>query len=260
MFFALSKIFALVSSPVTYIIGLVCLAAFTKKRWIRGSAHFLAIIILLACSNKRLYYQTVQSMTAPYIVKGMPEKTYAYGIVLGGFADYDSIRRSIDFNEAADRLIDAARLYRLGVLKKIIVSGDGSDIDVPGHRSDSRILLSLLKSWGVNPGDVILEKRARNTRQNATYSYQLVGDSLRSQPSLLITSGIHMKRSLQCFQAIGIHPDPYATDINMAPQYEWTNIFPDFQYLGKWQYILHEWIGAIVYNIVGYGRGIPEKK
>ena len=254
MFFALSKIFALVSSPVTYIIGLVCLAALSKKRWIRGSAYLLAIAILLACSNKWFYYKTIQSLAAPYIVKGMPERTYAYGIVPGGFADYDSIRHSIDFNEAADRLIDAARLYRLGVLKKIIVSGDGSDIDVPGHRSDPGVLLSLLKSWSVNPKDVVLEQQARNTRQNATYSYQLVGDSLRTQPSLLITSGLHMKRSLQCFQAIGIHPDPYATDINMAPQYEWTDIFPDFQYLGKWQYILHEWIGGIVYSMVGYGQ------
>jgi len=254
MFFALSKIFALLASPVTYVIGLVCLAALTKKKWIRGIAYFLAVVILLACSNKWLYYRMVQSMAAPYIVEGTPGKTYAYGIVLGGFADYDSIRHSIDFNEAGDRLIDAARLYRLGVLKKIVITGDGSSMDVPRHRSDPRVLLSLLKSWGVPRKDVILERRARNTRQNATYTYQLLGDSLRSQPSLLITSGVHMKRSLQCFEAIGIHPDPYATDINMAPQYEWIDVFPDFQYLSKWQYILHEWIGGAVYSVVGYGK------
>ena len=252
MFFALSKIFALIASPVTYVIGFICLAAFTKRRWIRKIAYFMAILIMLFCSNKWIYNKTVQSMAAPYIVEGTPGKTYAYGIVLGGFADYDSIRHSIDFNEAGDRLIDAARLYHLGVLKKIVVTGDGSSMDVHHHHSDPNVLLSLLESWGVPRQDVILERRARNTRQNATYTYQLVGDSLRSRPSLLITSGVHMKRSLQCFEAIGIHPDPYGTDVNMAPQYEWIDVFPDFQYLSKWQYLLHEWIGGAVYHLMSW--------
>ena len=31
--------------------------------------------------------------------------------------------------------------------------------------------------------------------------------------------------------------------------YEWMDILPDFQYLYKWQFILHEWIVLLVYNL-----------
>jgi len=44
----------------------------------------------------------------------------------------------------------------------------------------------------------------------------------------------------------------------MAPRHEWTDLFPDFRYPGKWQYVLHEWIGGIVYSLAGYGK--EEKK
>jgi len=247
MFFIVSKIFAWISSPVTYVIFLVALAVWTKRKWIKTSAWSLAVLIILICSNKWIYNETMRAMSAPYVA--MPAKTYDYGVVLGGFADFDKQRRRIEFYDAADRLIDAAILYRKGVVRKIVVTGDGSHLNVPAHTSDPEVLLSLLEGWGVNRQDIILENRARNTKQNASYTLELIGDSLRNRPVLLITSAFHMKRSLKVFERIGIHAEPYGTDVIMKPQYEWMDFLPDFQYLYKWQFILHEWIGLLVYEI-----------
>jgi uncharacterized SAM-binding protein YcdF (DUF218 family) len=249
MFFIVSKIFAWIASPVTYVIVLVALAVRLRKRWMKKTAWALAALILLVCSNKWIYNETMRAMSAPYVV--MPAKTYDYGIVLGGFADFDTQRHRIEFYDAADRLIDAAILYRKGVIRKMVVTGDGSHLNVPAHTSDPQVLLSLLEGWGVKRQDIILENRARNTKQNASYTLELIGDSLRSQPVLLITSAFHMKRSLEVFERIGIHADPYGTDVIMEPQYEWIDFLPDFQYLYKWQFILHEWIGLIAYKLAG---------
>jgi len=247
MFFIVSKIFAWIASPVSYLIVLVALAVWTKKKWLKTTAWMLAILVMLICSNKWIYNETMRAMSTPYIVE--PVKTYTYGIVLGGFADFDKQRHRIEFYDASDRLIDAATLYRKGIIKKMVVTGDGSHLNVPTRTSDPEVLLSLLEGWGVNRRDIILENRARNTKQNASFTLDLIGDSLLSQPVLLITSAFHMKRSLQVFERIGIHPDPYGTDVIMNPQYEWMDFLPDFQYLYKWQFILHEWIGLIVYKI-----------
>lgn len=209
----------------------------------------LAIAVTLICSNKWVFNETIRVMSAPYVSE--PVKTYQYGVVLGGFADFDLQRNRVEFYEGADRLIDAVTLYQKGTIKKLVVTGDGSHMNLPTHKADPEVLLSLLESWGVKRADIILENRARNTKQNASYTLELIGDSLLTQPVLLITSAYHMKRSLRVFERLGIHPDPYGTDVIMNPQYEWIDIFPDFQYLGKWQIILHEWIGLVVYEITG---------
>ncbi|MEL7588477.1 MAG: YdcF family protein [Prolixibacteraceae bacterium] len=249
MFFIISKIFAWIASPVTYIIIFVALAVWTKKKWLKRTAWVLPIGVTLLCSNKWVYNETMRAMSAPYITE--PVKTYQYGVVLGGFADFDLQRNRVEFYEGADRLIDAVTLYQKGIIKKVVVTGDGSHMNLHTHKADPEVLLSLLESWSVKRADIILENRARNTKQNAAYTLELIGDSLLTQPVLLITSAYHMKRSLRVFERLGIHPDPYGTDVIMDPQYEWIDVLPDFQYLGKWQTILHEWIGLVVYEITG---------
>lgn len=242
----------MIASPVTYLIGLVCITALTKKRWLRKISYVLAAFILLFCSNKWIYNEVVKAHTMPYIGQPAPEKIYEYGIVLGGFSGYDPGLHRVDFNEAADRLTEAVRLYHQGTVKKLIITGDGSVADTPRQLNDPEVLLSMLEDWGVKRPNVILERKARNTRENAVFTLRLIGDSLLSRPSLLITSAVHMKRSLACFERIGMHPVPYVTDMSLDPQYHWMDMLPDFSFLTKWQELLHEWIGSTVYELMGW--------
>jgi len=49
------------------------------------------------------------------------------------------------------------------------------------------------------------------------------------QPLLTAFAADYLGRAhetLVAVLAIGIHPDPYVTDVNMAPRYEWTDLFP----------------------------------
>jgi len=252
MFFILSKIFALTASPVTYLIVLVCLAALCKRRRIKQVSYFLAVFILLFCSNKWVYNEVVKASAMPYIGKIDTVKTYKYGIVLGGFSSYDPGLHRVDFNENADRLTEAVRLYHKRIIKKIIIAADGSIADIPGQQNDPEVLLSMMEEWGVKRSDIILERKARNTRQNAVFTLRLIGDSLLCSPSLLITSAMHMERSLRCFEKVGIHSVPYVTDVSIDPQYLFTDIFPDFSLFSKWQGIFHEWIGSFVYGLRGW--------
>ena len=55
--------------------------------------------------------------------KNKSTKKNDYGIVLGSFSSYNPEDKMINFNEHGDRLISAIKLYNLGIIKKIIVSG-----------------------------------------------------------------------------------------------------------------------------------------
>ncbi len=70
---------------------------------------------------------------------------------------------------------------------------------------------------------------------------------------LLITSATHIERSLKCFAKVRLHPDYYAVNIYDAP----TNInhrsfYPSWDAAVKWQELMNEWIGDIVYKMMGY--------
>ena len=252
MFFILSKIFALTASPVTYLIVLVCVAALSKRRRVKQVSYILAVFILLFCSNKWTYNKVVKACAMPYINQIDTVKVYKYGIVLGGFSGYDQRLQRVDFGENADRLTEAVRLYHKKTIKKIIITGDGSTSDIPGQQNNPEVLLSMMEEWGVKRSDIILERKARNTRQNAVFTLRLIGDSLLCSPSLLITSVTHMKRSLKCFEKVGIRSVPYVTDVSIDPPYLWTDIFPDFSLFSEWQKIIHEWIGSFVYGLKGW--------
>ena len=69
-----------------------------------------------------------------------------------------------------------------------------------------------LADLGMPLEDVILETRANNTWENATFTLELIGNSMKTESTLLITSATHMRRSLWTFHAAGLNPDTYITD------------------------------------------------
>ena len=96
--------------------------------------------------------------------------------------------------------------------------------------------------------DVILETKAWNTQENATFTLELVGDVLKTEPSLLITSAVHMRRSLMTFRREGILAEPYITDTPVQIGDERPSWVPSLAVLLKWSELLHEWIGYVVYQ------------
>ena len=61
------------------------------------------------------------------------EKSYSYGIVLGGFSEYDKKKDRIEFNDCGDRLSYAIHLYNKGIIKKILVSGGNGQLINEGY-------------------------------------------------------------------------------------------------------------------------------
>ena len=47
---------------------------------------------------------------------------YDIGVVLGGVSTYDAKNSTINFNKNADRLIYAEKLYREGIINKILIN------------------------------------------------------------------------------------------------------------------------------------------
>lgn len=243
--------------PFTWVLGLLTAVFFVRKHkgWRRGF-FFGAFVILLIFTDRPLQQVAQYQRTKGYATLLPAKPHYQVAIVLGGFGrKMDSTSgQFVPFRDRGSRLSEAIRLQKMGVVDKILISGDECiAIDRKGNTT-APLFLQYMQQFGIPDSCFILEQHARNTRENATHSIAML-DSLHipADSCLLVTSASHMNRSLACFQAEGWTLDSYATNIYPKPEgITWNNFLPSGHTLMDWEELINEYIGEIAYSIAGY--------
>ncbi len=251
MFFVLSKLLHFLITPLYWIIILAILLLFFKSSILKKRIKFLIIIILLLFTNPWIYRSLVQQWQTPQTVI-KEGKQYSVGILLGGFTMYDRFDTGY-FGNNADRFIQTANLYHTGKIKKILMTGGVGKL-LQNEPTEAAFVKKELLRNGILAEDIIIEDRSRNTYENAIFSKRIV-DSLRLDPPYaLVTSALHMPRSLTVFQKAGFQSiDPIPCDYKVIKgRFSILDlIVPDIRLLYDWQYFLHELVGLVIYRITG---------
>jgi uncharacterized SAM-binding protein YcdF (DUF218 family) len=152
---------------------------------------------------------------------------------------------------SADRVWHAARLYHAGKAPVILVSGGVMGWEGE-RRSGAQAMREFLIDLGVPTEAVLIEDRSRSTRENAVFSAQILRDQGFDR-ALLVTSALHMHRSLATFRAVGLNPVAAATDFEVMPEPNHIKRWlPDAEALHDSTRALHEYIGLITYRLRGW--------
>jgi uncharacterized SAM-binding protein YcdF (DUF218 family) len=245
MFFIASKLLAFLSKPIIWIFFLVLSSLIFKNK--RRKLLITSLVFFYFFSNEFIADEFSKLWQVPAKHINDIEKRYDYGVVLGGYSSYNQRTNQINFNESGDRLISAIELYKLGKIKKILISGGNGELINDGMR-ESAWSKDFLLNMGIDKADIILEDSSRNTMENAQYTARLLQED---HNTLLITSANHMKRATYCFKKQNIKHDTFPTDgikNNITLHFGYLFI-PDSKVLKQWESLIHEWIGYIVYRI-----------
>ena len=113
-------------------------------------------------------------------------------------------------------------------------------------------LRDYLLSKSIPIEDIIIETISRNTKENAINSVKILKTKYDDGKFLLITSAGHIKRAQLCFRKAGLTITPYPTDCitsyrNFSIEYI---LIPRVEAIEKWEGLINEWIGYIVYRII----------
>jgi len=148
------------------------------------------------------------------------------------------------------------RLYRaFQIYKKtgseIIIAG-GNVYDQEG-KSISKVMGTVLESWGVPSKMIRLEEKSKTTWENAVYSLELIEQTVKN--IILVTSALHMPRSYHTFRKV--IDEKGRTDISLIPypgDYRVENVpmslasfLPSSGCLDTFSDAFHEWLGNIFY-------------
>jgi len=156
-----------------------------------------------------------------------------------------------DLNAAADRVWHAARLYHAGKAPKVILSGGRNNwqYDWPTQAETMAIFLVAL---GVPPDVILLEEKSLTTYENAIYCLEMMHHQGMVN-ALLVTSALHMPRSMAVLKSYDFNVIPVATDFEAVIQpRSSSNWLPSAFALQRSTYALHEWIGLAVYRLRGW--------
>ncbi len=250
MFFVLSKVLYFLLIPLLWILGLLVAARIVKNKILKHRLRITAIIITLIFSNPYLYRLLVFSWQYKPTVIEMG-KNYSVGILLGGMAGYDKHGNGF-FNESCDRLIATETLYHSGIIKKILISG-GNGALTKNQPAEAFFLQQVLLKNGVKKEDILIEPLSRNTYENGVFSKKILDSIKLMPPYILITSAIHMKRSVAVFKKQGIQIIPYTSDYKVIEENNnfYNTIIPSAKVLDNWQDYIKEVVGYYVYKLTG---------
>lgn len=179
---------------------------------------------------------------------------YDGAIVLGGIGEIDMRLQKINFGWSADRLFQILPYYYNGRIKKIIFTGGSGSIEF-AEKKEGVFVKKYLQSINIPDSAMVVESESRNTYENAVFTKKMM-DSLHIKGNfLLVTSAYHMPRSMAVFKKAGFtNLTPYITN-KISGERRFTPdhlLIPNINALFSIHFLIHEWLGYIVYKVKGY--------
>lgn len=247
MLFIISKLCNFLLYPINWIFFFLILGGFFRGRSARGKGaawYITAFVCFLIFTNTQLATLALDIWSRQYNRPLPAGQVYDIAIVAGGGVEYSPAWHQIDYNWAGDRLVEAIRLYRLGVVRKLYLSGDEAFNDFDGVNYAPEFL-RYMEQMGVSSSDIVLEQEAQTTAENVRYLRKLLPEG--ESPILVITSGWHMRRVMKGFAGSGFNLVPYAVDVpSIRPHQQWQEYLPTWRASLMWGQLFHEMAGLLI--------------
>ena len=258
MLIFLSKLLAFILYPV----GISCALSFIgiaaillKKRRAALFSFLLSALILCVFSMPLVSHWLIRDLEKKFD----PPATFPHVsaiVVLGGSTEPAvPPRRYVETNGFGDRIFHALRLAKAHYAPYIICTGGKISYlhDFPGSEAES--MAQILKEFGeFDTTSIIIEDKAQNTHDHGPKVAQILNSKGLKKEIILITSAMHMYRSVKIFKKYGFTVYPAPTDYwtETKTQLNIFCFFPDANSLNASTVALHEYYGLVAYKLLGW--------
>jgi len=226
-----------------------------------ASARRFVIIVVVAYAAASFY--PVSHAVASFVSRGYRPfqasdvpggRTAVVVLGSGSFTarDWAENRLSIPDPVGADRVIEAARVYRL-IDPVVMVSSGGSVGSMDPNAPGGRVMADLLLQLGIPASRLMLELESQTTHDEAVIVKRMLAP-LRVEHVVVVTSDIHMRRAVGTFRAEGLPVVPaIARSPHVQPPWDIV-LLPSQPGLTEAQDAMHELLGIAYYAAHGWFR------
>ncbi|MCA6502548.1 MAG: YdcF family protein [Pseudanabaena sp. M135S2SP2A07QC] len=233
------------------------LISLLKKNRFASTLIAIALITLLLSSNEIFSKWLVRSLEWQYLPNSDIPKAEAIVVLGGGTRPRIAPRPWYEVNEAGDRILYSSWLYKQGKAPLVIVTGGRAEWLGDGGNPESEDMAAIAKFMGVPSSAIIQESQSFNTRDNAINTKEILAKKGINK-ILLVTSALHMPRSIEIFRKVGVEAIALPTDF-LSVQNENNKGFalildflPSVDALKNTTNAIKEYIGLLVYQLAGW--------
>jgi len=217
----------------------------------------VALVVLLCSSNEIISKLIVRSLEWQYLPNGELPQSEAIIVLGGGTRPRIPPRPWYEVNEAGDRILYGSWLYKQGKAPLLVVTGGRADWYGEGGNPESEDMAAIAEAMGVPASAIIQESQSFNTRDNAVNTKHIL-DQRGINKVLLVTSALHMPRSMEIFRKVGLEVIPAPTDFlsvnneNIKGLAIVLDLLPSAEALKNTTNALKEYIGLFIYQLAGW--------
>ena len=244
------------------VVGLACVWSrryLKLGRWLIAAGLALLVVLsywpvpaLLLC---RVGHASAPfDITDPVLSTIGPNESVSIGVLCGGGLSADE---SLSANSRANstfmyRFMEGVRIYRLLPNSRLLVS-----VSRPRNlASATAVLVELADLVGIPPEHVVPIIGASTTADES----RLFRDQVGTRPFVLVTSALHMPRSLLLFRQHGMHPIPAPLGVRGLEEkrpFSFSDIYPNAARLTVVDDALHEALGMLWAWVRGPVKALP---
>ena len=255
LFFVLSKTLGFMLMPSNFLMGLGVIGAILlATRWRRLGRRLMATaaVLLAVCAFSPLGYALLYPLEQRFPpwdpARGAPD-----GIVILGAsieADLSAAHGVPVVRGVPDRIIRAAMLAHAYPNARIIFSGGSANL-ISNDAREADFAAAIFEGLGIAKSRLIMERRSRNTLENAEFSRDLANPK-PGERWLVVTSAFHMPRSVGLFRKAGFPVEPFPVDWRVGDRGD----LGSFALLGaeglsRTDTGAREWMGLVAYRLTG---------
>jgi len=248
--------FLLFSVTGVVVVALIAAALLGRRTSAFGRLVVAAIVAFALLSVYAVDYVLGRPLVAgyhPFSRLDVPEGRTA--IVLLGAGPETAVDWSYDHVSVAGpleaaRTLEAARVFRM--MPQAVVISSGGPAGLP-YDSSAETMKRLLLRLGVPESQIVLEPTSRTTHDEAVLIRPMI-DRLGVDHVVLVTSDVHMRRSMATFRRAGMEAIPAIARDPRSVNSWFFWLLPTSGGLTYASLIMHEYAGLVVYGARGWLR------
>jgi uncharacterized SAM-binding protein YcdF (DUF218 family) len=202
----------------------------------------MLVMVMLPWTAAKVGY----ALESKYPPKSVTEYPSADAIVLlgGGLGPVRSGFPHTECYAASDRVLMAFRLWKAGKAPVIIPTGELAALSEK----------PILEMMGVPSSAILTEDQARDTAENADYTFKLLANR-KCKRVFVVTSSWHLKRTMMLFNAPQMEFIPVSCDTEASLTLAQWSVMPLWQKLPTFQAgaltmtYAKEWLGVLFYSL-----------
>ncbi len=251
----LSKTLGIMLLPTNLLIGIGVVGALLMATRLASFGRKLAVaaLLLLAIAGFSplgyiLLYPLEQRFPAWDAAHGAPDGIVVLGASIN--AELSAAHGVPVVTAAPGRLIAAAALAHRYPNARIVFTGGSANL-LSSDAREADYATAVFESLGIPKTRVVIERRSRNTYENAMFSKEIAAPKA-GERWLLVTSAYHMPRAMGLFRKAGFAVEAYPVDWMVRGRSDllaFDNMAIDG--LSRTDIGVREWMGLVAYRLTG---------